>query len=49
MTNIQLAQAKKEDADFIWSIIQFAIDQRKADGSDQWQDGYPNNLSSINI
>ena len=26
----------------IWTIIQYAIARRKADGSDQWQDGYPN-------
>jgi GNAT superfamily N-acetyltransferase len=27
---------------FIWDIIQQAIEQRKQDGSEQWQDGYPN-------
>jgi GNAT superfamily N-acetyltransferase len=26
----------------IWSILQQAIQRRKADGSTQWQDGYPN-------
>jgi len=26
----------------IWAIIQYAIARRKADGSQQWQDGYPN-------
>jgi GNAT superfamily N-acetyltransferase len=26
----------------IWTIIQQAIVRRKNDGSDQWQDGYPN-------
>ncbi|AWG23377.1 GNAT family N-acetyltransferase [Flavobacterium faecale] len=26
----------------IWTILQQAIARRKADGSDQWQDGYPN-------
>lgn len=26
----------------IWEIIQQAIFRRKLDGSDQWQDGYPN-------
>ncbi|WP_207420630.1 GNAT family N-acetyltransferase [Desertivirga brevis] len=26
----------------IWEILQQAIDRRKKDGSDQWQDGYPN-------
>lgn len=35
-------QAEKSDLAQIWLIIQSAIVQRKADGSDQWQDGYPN-------
>ena len=26
----------------IWDILQQAIEQRKQDGSEQWQDGYPN-------
>lgn len=26
----------------IWEVIQQAIARRKADGSNQWQDGYPN-------
>lgn len=26
----------------IWNILQQAIKRRKEDGSDQWQDGYPN-------
>jgi GNAT superfamily N-acetyltransferase len=26
----------------IWKILQQAIQRRKADGSDQWQNGYPN-------
>ncbi|WP_261381138.1 GNAT family N-acetyltransferase [Mucilaginibacter pallidiroseus] len=26
----------------IWTIIDYAIRKRKAEGSDQWQDGYPN-------
>jgi GNAT superfamily N-acetyltransferase len=30
------------DADQIWHILEQAIARRKADGSDQWQDGYPN-------
>lgn len=29
----------------IWEIIRYAIAQRKADGSRQWQDGYPNEVS----
>lgn len=34
--------AIKEDKDRIWEILQQAIARRKADGSTQWQDGYPN-------
>jgi len=34
--------AKIEDAELIWEILQQAIAQRKKDGSDQWQNGYPN-------
>lgn len=26
----------------IWAILKAAINRRRADGSDQWQDGYPN-------
>ncbi len=29
----------------IWAIIQFAIEQRRLEGSRQWQDGYPNPAS----
>jgi GNAT superfamily N-acetyltransferase len=31
-----------DEAPRIWEILQQAIDRRKADGSRQWQDGYPN-------
>lgn len=41
-----LRAASHNDLPEIWNIIQFAIAQRKADGSDQWQNGYPN-LQSI--
>lgn len=41
-----LRRAKESDKSTIWDILQFAIAQRKAEGSDQWQDGYPN-LQSI--
>ena len=37
-----LRKATRSDLKTIWEIIQFAIEQRKADGSDQWQNGYPN-------
>lgn len=35
-------KAKIEDTNQIWDILQGAILRRKKDGSDQWQDGYPN-------
>ncbi|WP_276978454.1 GNAT family N-acetyltransferase [Flavobacterium filum] len=35
-------KATSADAPHIWTILQNAILRRKADGSNQWQDGYPN-------
>jgi RimJ/RimL family protein N-acetyltransferase len=40
--SLQFVKATREDLDEIWEIIQDAIARRKADGSNQWQDGYPN-------
>lgn len=37
-----LRKAKQAELPTIWEIIQYAIAQRKKDGSDQWQNGYPN-------
>ena len=37
-----LRRATEKDADRIWEIIQAAIEKRRAEGSMQWQDGYPN-------
>jgi GNAT superfamily N-acetyltransferase len=37
-----LRKAQPSDLPIIWTIIQQAIAQRKRDGSDQWQNGYPN-------
>lgn len=34
--------ATSSEAPRIWEILQQAIARRKADGSNQWQDGYPN-------
>lgn len=39
---LEFRKATSADADQIWSILEKAIARRKADGSDQWQDGYPN-------
>jgi len=35
-------QAIPEDTEEIWNILQQAIILRREQGSDQWQDGYPN-------
>jgi len=42
MNNLVFRKALTEDAPIIWEILQGAIARRKADGSNQWQDGYPN-------
>ncbi|MDG2432372.1 GNAT family N-acetyltransferase [Flavobacterium sp.] len=40
--NHQFRQATTQEIPAIWEILQQAIARRKADGSKQWQDGYPN-------
>jgi GNAT superfamily N-acetyltransferase len=35
-------KATLNEGSAIWAILQDAIERRKADGSAQWQDGYPN-------
>ncbi|MES2807333.1 MAG: GNAT family N-acetyltransferase [Bacteroidota bacterium] len=35
-------KAHSSDTPVIWQILQAAIQRRKQDGSQQWQDGYPN-------
>lgn len=37
-----LRKAQPSEVPIIWTILQEAIEQRRQDGSDQWQDGYPN-------
>jgi hypothetical protein len=37
-----LRKATFSEASVIWNILQQAIEQRKQDGSEQWQNGYPN-------
>lgn len=39
---LEFRKAEAADCDTIWAIIQQAIRRRRADGSIQWQDGYPN-------
>jgi GNAT superfamily N-acetyltransferase len=37
-----LRKATLSENGIIWEILQQAIEQRKQDGSEQWQNGYPN-------
>ena len=39
---IQFKKAEEKDIPVIWEILQQAIRRRKEEGSNQWQDGYPN-------
>ncbi|PWH86647.1 GNAT family N-acetyltransferase [Brumimicrobium oceani] len=39
---LSFRKASMIDVPMIWDILSSAIARRKADGSDQWQDGYPN-------
>ena len=38
----QFRPAKYSESSHIWQILKDAIQRRKEDGSNQWQDGYPN-------
>lgn len=40
--NIQFRLALASEIPQIWNILQQAIERRKIDGSNQWQNGYPN-------
>ena len=40
--NILFRKAEAQDFSQIWGILQHAIQRRKEEGSNQWQDGYPN-------
>lgn len=39
-----LRKASAEDVTSIWLLLQKGIAKRKEEGSNQWQDGYPNEL-----
>jgi len=39
---LDFRKAMPDDTSAIWKILSDAIQRRKEDGSDQWQDGYPN-------
>lgn len=43
--NLALRKAHLSEKGLIWKILQDAIEQRKKEGSRQWQDGYPNEFS----
>lgn len=40
--NMTFRLAIQKDISEIWTILQDAIQRRRSDGSQQWQDGYPN-------
>ena len=40
--HLQFRKATLQEIPQIWEILQKAIQRRKEDGSNQWQDGYPN-------
>jgi RimJ/RimL family protein N-acetyltransferase len=42
---MKLKKAHFSDSVAIWEILQQAIEQRRLDGSEQWQKGYPNEQS----
>lgn len=42
MKDCDFRKSTEKDFDAIWEILQQAIERRKKDGSNQWQDGYPN-------
>ncbi len=42
MEQLYLRKANLDDASRIWEILQQAIEKRSEEGSEQWQDGYPN-------
>ena len=46
--NLVFRKAKSEDFQSIWEIISFAKEVRKNQGSQQWQDGYPNEETITN-
>lgn len=44
-SELKIERANLSDVKEIWEIFQFAIASRKSEGSQQWQDGYPNENS----
>jgi len=44
---MNLRKANLSELTAIWDILQQAIQQRKQDGSEQWQNGYPNEQTIV--
>ena len=42
LSDISFRKATAVDVDAVWDVVAEAIVKRRNDGSDQWQDGYPN-------
>ena len=42
ISSYQFRKAIQNELDTIWEILRHAIERRRLDGSNQWQDGYPN-------
>lgn len=42
LENLKFRKAEFQDSKSIWKILQQGIERRKNEGSEQWQDGYPN-------
>ena len=47
--DLQFRLAKDADSKLIWNLLKMAILRRKQDGSNQWQDGYPNMKVIYNV
>lgn len=46
--NCSIRKATLADCDAIWNLLQQGIEKRKIEGSNQWQDGYPNRNVVLN-
>lgn len=42
LENLIFRKVNSEDSGKIWELLQQGIERRRKDGSNQWQDGYPN-------
>ena len=46
--DFQIRVATTNDIDVIWNLLQQGIEKRRVEGSNQWQDGYPNRDVVVN-